>query len=133
MAELGSGDLERYKAEYAALGQQIATMTERHVALGKIISGLETLLRPAVLAAKDAVTERRLELHPQRSHLANAVLVLRYYRRHLTATEIAKTFAAHGITIKPNTLYKALRRRGANGHVVPHFPGFGLAEWEKIV
>jgi DNA-directed RNA polymerase beta' subunit len=135
MADPGPEDLERYKAEFATIDQQIATLTERRRALGQLIDGLESLFGTAAgsrLLVSEARPVRRLELDARRSHVANAVNVLRYYGRVLNATQIAETFGQHGIRIKPNTLYRALRRRPAQGHVVPHYPGFGLPEWEQL-
>jgi hypothetical protein len=135
MADPGPEDLQRYKAEFATLDQQIATLTERRRALGQLIDGLESLFgtsEGSTLLAPEAAPSRRLELDARRSHVANAVAVLRYYGRVLNATQIAETFSQHGIRIRPNTLYRALRRHGASGHVVPHFPGFGLPEWQRL-
>jgi hypothetical protein len=135
MADPGREDLERYKAEYATLDQTIAALTERRRALGQIIEGLETLFGApdaSTLAAQEARPARRLELDARRSHVANAVGVLRFYGRVLNATQIAETFAQHGIEIKPNTLYRALRRHSASGHIVARFPGFGLPEWQTL-
>jgi hypothetical protein len=134
MADLGAADLERYKAEHAAIEQQIAALTERHRGLAQIISGLETLLGAPEMTARlatEAAPARTLELDTRRGHHANAIRVLRHYGRPLNATQIADVFAEQGIKVKANTLYKALRRHEDSGDIVSLFPGFGLPEWQQ--
>ena len=121
--------LEAYRAEHAALGEQIRLLTDRHRALEQIIAGLELLIETRKRAEEQAVP-RLLAVSEDADALTNAAAVLRYAGRPLTAAEIVRVLEEHGIHPRPNTIYKALERYAKSGVIVARVVGgFGLTEW----
>ena len=125
--------LEAYRAEHAALTEQIRLLTDRHRALEQVIAGLELLIetkkraveqaRPAVMAVDD-----------EAGALTNAIGVLRYAGRPLTAAAIVRELEANGIYMRPNTVYKALERAARSRVMVARVVGgFGMLEWHDRV
>jgi hypothetical protein len=121
--------LEAYRAEHAALTEQIRLLTDRHRALGQIIAGLELLLETKKRAAEQAEPPV-LAIFEDADALTNAVGVLRHEGRPLSAAAIVRVLEANGVSVRPNTVYKALERYARLGAVVTRVMGrFGLTEW----